>query len=311
MDLSVWDPRISSKFWVVTSSTIVWRIEIGVETFNAMYFDKCSWVTENIGDHLDYLYMEYECGILAVQLHSYDKEYQMRVVQRQNKWMVLSSPYFVCNILMKALYNLSPNNDFEWNMTLQPDSYSSLVLFFVSTYILVVWGEQVYGHRQKHLGVFEYFICFLDPLLALNFVNLDVSTGYISCKQLEKCEFGPKLIFTNASVDARRYDYARLYKVCSKQEVSSLEDMSHVNGLVASLVMFSPFEYSTVVTFATHFMGAKAYITDVFGNIFFALEGFGYKQTIFYIVSRLVVVARSIKDHISIQDHILYYTDIA
>ncbi|KAH0688919.1 hypothetical protein KY289_016277 [Solanum tuberosum] len=64
--------------------------------------------------------------------------------------------------------------------------------------------------------------------------------------------------------------------------------MSHINGLVASLVMFSPFEYSTVVTFATHFMGAKAYIIDVFGKSFFALEGFG-----------------------SIKDHILYYTDIA
>ncbi|KAH0714898.1 hypothetical protein KY284_007803 [Solanum tuberosum] len=205
MDLYVWDPGISSKFWVVTSSIdslevlIVFesienkwsclcaklsdwkqlnRVEIGVETFNAMYFDKCKWVTENIGDHLDYLCMEYECGISAIELHSYDSK---------NKWMALSSPYFVCNILMKALYSLLPNDNFEWSMT-QPDSYSlpgfivSLTFAnrpfdasihdiplsyganenmfrntsFVSTYILVVWGEQVCCLRRKHLGTVAF-----------------------------------------------------------------------------------------------------------------------------------------------------------
>lgn len=42
---------------------------------------------------------------------------------------------------------------------------------FVSTYILVVWGEQVCGLKRKCLGTaaFEYFIRFLDPLLALKF----------------------------------------------------------------------------------------------------------------------------------------------
>ncbi|KAG5576084.1 hypothetical protein H5410_056218 [Solanum commersonii] len=122
--------------------------------------------------------------------------------------MALSSPYFVCNILMKALYILLPNDNFEWSMT-QPDSYSSpgfvVSLTFANRPFDPMWGEQVCCLRRKHLGTaaFEYFIHFLDPLLALNSVSLDVSTGYISYKQLEKCEFGPKLIFTNASVDAR------------------------------------------------------------------------------------------------------------
>lgn len=86
--------------------------------------------------------MEYECGISTIELQSYDNkvgikfvissiflckifEYQLRVARMKNKWMALTAPYFVCNNLMKALYNLSPNDDSEWNMTLQPDSYSS------------------------------------------------------------------------------------------------------------------------------------------------------------------------------------------
>lgn len=39
-----------------------------------MYFEKCSRVTQNIGDHLYYLCMEYECGISAIELHSYDNK---------------------------------------------------------------------------------------------------------------------------------------------------------------------------------------------------------------------------------------------
>ncbi|KAH0711633.1 hypothetical protein KY289_007592 [Solanum tuberosum] len=61
----------------------------------------------------------------------------------------------------------------------------------------------------------------------------------IDCKQLEKCAifFRPKLIVTGASTYSRRYDYARLRKVCNKQEVFLLEDTTHLSGLVASWVM--------------------------------------------------------------------------
>ncbi|KAK6789755.1 hypothetical protein RDI58_013555 [Solanum bulbocastanum] len=218
--------------------------------------------------------------------------------------MALSSPYFVCNILTKALYRLSPNDGFECYMTLQPVSYSlpGFVLFvtfanrpfdpgtrdiplsyvanenmfrnssFVSTYVLVVtlWGEQVCRLRRKHVGTTasEQFINLLELLLALNLVSLDVSTGYIDCKQLEICDtlFSTKLIATNASASTHRYYYARLCKVCSKQKVSLLANMAHISGLVASLVICSPFKYSTFVTFATQFMGAKVYTTIVFGR---------------------------------------------
>ena len=60
--------------------------------------------------------------------------------------------------------------------------------------------------------------------------------------------------------------------------------MAHISGVVASLVICSTFKYSTFVTFATQFIGAKVYTTIVFGKSLFALEGFGNEKTIFYIV---------------------------
>lgn len=104
--------------------------------------------------------------------------------------------------------------------------------------------------RLKHLGttVFEYFIRFLGPLFELCCVLFDVSNGYFICKELGKCEFGQKSIFTNTSVDARRYQ------------------------LVTSSAMCSHFVYSNVIKYGTHFMGTKAYTTGVFGKSFFALR---------------------------------------
>ncbi|KAG5606695.1 hypothetical protein H5410_028187 [Solanum commersonii] len=347
--ISIRDPGISSKFWAITGSRdrvelSNWEqlggVEMGVETFNAMYFDRCLWVTEHIGDHLDYSCMEYKCGILVKEFHTCDDkveisefivsakflcrilEYQLRVVRRQNKWMSLSSPYVVCNILTKVLYGLSPNDGFECYMTLQPVSYSlpGFVLFvtfanrpfdpgtrdiplsyvanenmfrnssFVSTYVLVVtlWGEQVCRLKRKHVGTTasEQFINLLELLLALNLVGLDASTGYSDCKQLEICDtlFRTKLIATNASASTRQHYYARLCKVCSKQKVSLLANMAHISGVVSSLVICSTFKYSTFVTFATQFMGAKVYTTIVFGKRLFALSGFGNEKTIFYII---------------------------
>ncbi|KAK4727770.1 hypothetical protein R3W88_032687 [Solanum pinnatisectum] len=311
---------ISSKFWAITGSRHSvevlrvfeaiknnwsclfaklsnWEqlsgVEMGVETFNAMYFDRCLWVTEHIGDHLDYSCMEYKCGIPVKEFHTCDDKveisefiYQLRVVRRQNKWMMLSSPYFVCNILMKALYSLSPNDDFECYITIQLVSYS-LPGFVVSSTFANRPFDPVCGLRRKHVGTTasEQVINILELLLALYLVGLDASTGYSDCKQLEICDtlFRTKLIATNASASARQYDYARLCKVCSKQKVYLLADMAHISGLVASLVICCPFKYSTFVPIATQFMGAKVYTTIVFGKSMFALEGSGNEQTIFYI----------------------------
>uniref|UniRef100_M1DKJ6 Serine hydroxymethyltransferase n=1 Tax=Solanum tuberosum TaxID=4113 RepID=M1DKJ6_SOLTU len=129
---------------------------------------------------------------------------------------------------------------------------------FVSTYVLVVtlWGEQVCGLRRKHVGTTssEQVINLLELLLALNLVSLDVSTGYSDCKQLEICDtlFKTKLIATNASASACRY-------VCSKQKVYLLADIAHISGSVASLVICSPFKYSTFVPIATQFMESLHY----------------------------------------------------
>ncbi|KAK4727777.1 hypothetical protein R3W88_032694 [Solanum pinnatisectum] len=311
----------NESFWAITGSRHSvevlrvfeaiknnWSFEIGVETFNAVYFDRCLWVTEHIRDHLDYSCMEYKCGIPVKEFHTCDAKveiyefiYQLRVVRRQNKWMMLSSPYFVCNILMKALYSLSPNDDFECYITIQLVSYS-LPGFVVSSTFANRPFDLVCGLRRKHVGTTasEQVINILELLLALYLVGLDASTGYSDCKQLEICDtlFRTKLIATNASASARRYDYARLGKVCSKQKVYLLADMAHISGLVASLVICSPFKYSTFVPIATQFMGAKVYTTIVFGKSLFSLEGCSNEQTIFYIVSRLVVVAGSIKDSI-------------
>ncbi|KAK6774559.1 hypothetical protein RDI58_029798 [Solanum bulbocastanum] len=95
--ISIWDPGITSKFWAIAGSRHSvevlrvfeaiknnwsclfaklsnWEqlsgVEMGVETFNAMYFDRCLWVTEHIGDHLDYSCMEYKCGIPVKEFHT-------------------------------------------------------------------------------------------------------------------------------------------------------------------------------------------------------------------------------------------------
>ncbi|KAK6778047.1 hypothetical protein RDI58_024765 [Solanum bulbocastanum] len=191
--------------------------------------------------------MAYKCSITVKELHSCDDkveisefivsakflcrilEYQLR---RQNKWMALSSPpYFVCNILTKALYSVSPNDDFEHYMTLQPVSYS-LPGFVVSVTfanhpfdpVVTLWGEQVCDLRRKYLGTAasEQFINLLELLLSLNLVSLDASTDYSNYNQLEKYDtlFRPMLIATNASAYARRCDYICAKYVASKKFLS-------------------------------------------------------------------------------------------
>lgn len=102
-----------------------------------MYFEKCSRVTQNIGDHLYYLCMEYECGISAIELQGgnwillYQLYFCLIILlpidgftKAEQMDSVELSLFFFCNNLMKSIYSLSPNDNFEWNMTLQPDSYS-------------------------------------------------------------------------------------------------------------------------------------------------------------------------------------------
>uniref|UniRef100_M1CRZ2 Retrotransposon gag domain-containing protein n=1 Tax=Solanum tuberosum TaxID=4113 RepID=M1CRZ2_SOLTU len=72
---------------------------------------------------------------------------------------------FVCNIFTKALYSLSPNNDYGWNVTLQPYSHSSPV----------TWrGEHICGLEWQHIGTAasEHFSSSLEFLLALNHASV-------------------------------------------------------------------------------------------------------------------------------------------
>ncbi|KAH0672983.1 hypothetical protein KY290_025264 [Solanum tuberosum] len=102
--ISIRNLGISSKFWAITGSRdrvevlrvfeavknnwsclfaklSNWEqlggVEMGVETFNAMYFNRCLWVTEHIGDHLDYSCMEYKCGILVKEFHTCDDKVEI------------------------------------------------------------------------------------------------------------------------------------------------------------------------------------------------------------------------------------------
>ncbi|KAG5581622.1 hypothetical protein H5410_052249 [Solanum commersonii] len=325
--ISIWDPGISPEFMTIIGST------------------------ENEEAHTLFEILKQLMGN------------QLGTARRQDKWMMLSSPfYFVCSIFKKALYNLSPTNNSDWSMILQPYSYSSPV---------ILWGEQVCGLGWKHVGIAasnilcnallehidqdcantiklkktrqwkglepspfvnlmllftitykgEHFDTryyggneyigmverpYQSPYLSRGYQNdtkrsfgvsmfsktmsckLNVSTGYIDGKQLDKCAtwVTPKLVVTNANDFGRQFNYTRLGKVCNKQEFFLLADRAYISGLVASEVICSPFEPAAVVTFATQFMGAKAYIAVVFGS------------------SLLVGVAGSI------QDHILYFANI-
>lgn len=76
--------------------------------------------------------------------------------------------------------------------------------------------------------------------------------------------------------------------------------MAHISGLISSWVMYSPFEYATVVTYVnTQLIDAKVYTAiHVFGKNLFALVSFDNDQTIFYGVSKLVVAARIVQYYI-------------
>uniref|UniRef100_M1B0G6 Uncharacterized protein n=1 Tax=Solanum tuberosum TaxID=4113 RepID=M1B0G6_SOLTU len=169
---------------------------------------------------------------------------QLRAARRQNKWMALSSPtYFVCNIFTKALYSVSPNNDSDSSITLQPYSYSSLGLVISLTfanhpfdpgihdiplsyganesmfpnsssvpYFLVVtlWSEQVYCLGKNHVGIdaSEHFNSSLEFLLVFNHVSL---VQHIWKKQW-KALFG--------HIDP---DYAYIFKLQKARQWKALE----------------------------------------------------------------------------------------
>ncbi|KAG5575011.1 hypothetical protein H5410_055145 [Solanum commersonii] len=103
---------------------------------------------------------------------------QLRVARRQNKWMALSSPtYFVCNIFTKALYSVSPNNDSDSSITLQPYSYSSLGLVISLTFPNHPFYPGIhdvplsYGANES-TDASEHFNRSLEFLLAFNHVSL-------------------------------------------------------------------------------------------------------------------------------------------
>ncbi|OIT03100.1 hypothetical protein A4A49_13294 [Nicotiana attenuata] len=123
-------------------------VKLGVESFDAMYFDECFQVPENIENRPpDKSVMEYQHGLPVKELHSDDDKLQISEfivsakiecelseqkvgshlidAQRQNKWTTWSSPaYFGCNILKKTLASLSPNTYSNWHVKLQVHSCS-------------------------------------------------------------------------------------------------------------------------------------------------------------------------------------------
>ncbi|MCD7446887.1 hypothetical protein HAX54_018858 [Datura stramonium] len=80
--------------------------------------------------------------------------------------------------------------------------------------------------------------------------------------------------------------------------------MTHINGLVAAEVICSPFEYATVVTCVTQFMGAQVYVLVVLEKSFLAFEDFDNEQHMFVDDPVWVVVK-------IILDHILFFGTIA
>ncbi|KAK4724392.1 hypothetical protein R3W88_027171 [Solanum pinnatisectum] len=240
------------KFWAITVSTDgvhVLRVFEAIKNNWSYLFAKLSnWeqlggVEWHIWDHFDYFCMAYKCSITVKELHSCDDKVEISefIMSANFLCRILDSPYFVCNILTKALYSVLPNDDFECYMTLQPVSYS--LPGFVAS---ITFANHPFDPKYLGTAASEQFINLLELLLALNLVSLDA-------RNMTHC----------------------LDQLCSKQKVSLLADMAHINGLVASLVMCSPFKYSTFVTFAIQFMGAKVYTTIVYEKSLFALGGFG------------------------------------
>ncbi|OIS97217.1 serine hydroxymethyltransferase 2, mitochondrial [Nicotiana attenuata] len=90
---------------------------------------------------------------------------------------------------------------------------------------------------------------------------------------------------------AHLYNYTCIRKLFNKQEVVLLRDMTHISGLIAGGVIYSPFKSATVFTCAND------YTPFVLEKILFSCEAFDSEQNIFLVVSILLVVARSILDH--------------
>ncbi|KAL3358901.1 hypothetical protein AABB24_015807 [Solanum stoloniferum] len=259
---------------------------------------------------------------------------QLRAARRQNKWMMLSSTsYFVCNNFTKALYILSPNTNFGWSMTLQPYSYFSPGFIvsltfancpfdpgiqscganenmfpkssFVSTYFCIVtlWNEQIYGIGRKHVGTdaSEHFFSSLEFLLALNHVSLVQHIWQRQWNALIE-HIGPDCAYVFKLQEGRQWkglEHNPSVNLVSLITIPYRGDMAHISDLATSWVMYSPFEYATVVTCVnTQLIGAKVYTTiHVFGKNLFA-GSFSNDQIIFYVVSKLVVAARIVQDHI-------------
>lgn len=94
--------------------------------------------------------------------------------------------------------------------------------------------------------------------------------GYIDYDSLESLarDFKPKMIICGASAYPRDLDYKRFREIADINNSYLLCDMSHINGLVATGELSSPFKYCDVVSSTTHktLRGPRA------GIIFFRKE---------------------------------------
>lgn len=84
--------------------------------------------------------------------------------------------------------------------------------------------------------------------------KIDVKTGLIDYDRLlENAKlFRPKIIIAGTSAYSRLLDYQKFREICNEVGALLLADMAHIAGLVAGLVISSPFEYCDVVTTTTH-----------------------------------------------------------
>ena len=78
--------------------------------------------------------------------------------------------------------------------------------------------------------------------------------GYIDYDNLEELvkTFRPKMIICGASAYPRDIDYKRFREIANINNSYLLCDMSHINGLIVTQQLNSPFEYCDVVSSTTH-----------------------------------------------------------
>lgn len=162
----------------------------------------------------------------------------------------------LCQSRALQVYKLDPS---EWSVNVQPLS-GSPANFAVYTALLKPGdrllglalphgGHLTHGHQtetKKISSSSHYFD-------AQNYL-CDVETGLIDYEALavQALEFKPQILIVGASGYPQDFDYKRFREIADSCGAILMCDMAHYNGLIATGLMNSPFEFCDVVTSTTH-----------------------------------------------------------